>query len=202
MTAATSASEPLGRRERKKAATRKAISDVATQMFLQRGFDQVSIKEIAEAADVSPTTVFTHFPVKEAILFDEDDKMRADLADAVRGRPRSTTVIAALHAYLEKNSREMTSKHQEVFWELVASTPSLSDYAKNMWMRHADGLAAALAEEAGLETPTWEISAFAAFVVQAQVLAVDADDPQTALAGAFTVLRRGWPDYAESVGLD
>ena len=49
--------EPLGRRERKKAATRKAISDVATMMFLERGFDNVSIREVADAADVSPTTV-------------------------------------------------------------------------------------------------------------------------------------------------
>ena len=51
-----------GRRERKKAATRKAISNAATLLFLERGFDNVSIREVAEKADVSPTTVFAHFP--------------------------------------------------------------------------------------------------------------------------------------------
>ncbi len=65
--------ETMGRRERKKAATRKAISDAATELFLERGFDEVSIREIAERADVSPTTVFAHFPSKEALVFDEDD---------------------------------------------------------------------------------------------------------------------------------
>ena len=60
--------EPLGRRERKKAATRKNISDVATMMFLERGFDNVSIREVADAADVSPTTVFAHFPQKLSLI--------------------------------------------------------------------------------------------------------------------------------------
>src|SRR6478752_5082078 len=90
---------PLGRRERKKAATRKNISDVATMMFLERGFDDVSIREIADAADVSPTTVFAHFPQKEALVFDEDDEQRDRLVGAVRERPSGSTINRAIHDF-------------------------------------------------------------------------------------------------------
>src|ERR1041384_4232192 len=91
--------DPPGRRERKKAATRKNISDVATMMFLERGFDNVSIREVADAADVSPTTVFAHFPQKEALVFDEDDEQRDRLLAAVRDRPAGSTISGALHAF-------------------------------------------------------------------------------------------------------
>ncbi|MGY5138836.1 TetR/AcrR family transcriptional regulator, partial [Streptomyces nigrescens] len=62
----------MGRRERKKAATRQALADAALRLFLERGYDQVSIRDIAEAADVSTTTLFKHFPGKEALVFDAD----------------------------------------------------------------------------------------------------------------------------------
>ncbi len=60
-----------GRRERKKRQTRQAISDVATTLFLERGFDAVTVAEVARAADVAVQTVFNHFPTKEDLFFDE-----------------------------------------------------------------------------------------------------------------------------------
>ena len=62
----------MGRRERKKAATRQALADAALRLFLEHGYDQVTVRDIAEAADVSTTTLFKHFPGKEALVFDED----------------------------------------------------------------------------------------------------------------------------------
>ena len=59
-----------GRRERKKAEVRQRISDLATALFLRDGFDQVSVSEIAAAADVARPTVFAHFPRKEDLFFD------------------------------------------------------------------------------------------------------------------------------------
>ena len=76
-----------GRRERKKAATREAISDVATQLFLARGFDQVTVAEVAEAADVSIKTVFNHFGSKEDLFLDREAEVRQGIVDAVAGRP-------------------------------------------------------------------------------------------------------------------
>jgi AcrR family transcriptional regulator len=74
------------RRTRKRLATRQAISDAATRLFIERGFDRVTIDEIAEAADVGRMTVFNHFPRKEDMFFDREDEARDLLVGAVRSR--------------------------------------------------------------------------------------------------------------------
>ena len=76
-------SQPAGRRERKKVATRAAIADAALQLFLVRGYDQVSVRDVADAADVAVTTLFQHFPGKEALVFDQDENREAALVAAV-----------------------------------------------------------------------------------------------------------------------
>lgn len=82
--------EVIGRRERKKAQTRQALADAALKLFLERGYDEVGVKEVADAADVSVTTLFKYFPSKEALLFDQDDDIEAALVAAVHGRPPAT----------------------------------------------------------------------------------------------------------------
>ncbi|HEX6360816.1 TetR/AcrR family transcriptional regulator [Actinophytocola sp.] len=83
-------------RERKKAETRQRIADVATVMFIQRGFDNVTITEIAEAADVSKVTVFNYFPRKEDIFFDRFPQVRELLTAAVDGRADGESPVVAL----------------------------------------------------------------------------------------------------------
>ncbi|WP_431805569.1 TetR/AcrR family transcriptional regulator [Microbacterium paraoxydans] len=187
---------PLGRRERKKAATRKNISDVATKMFLERGFDNVSIREVADAADVSPTTVFAHFPQKEALVFDEDDEQRDRLVSAVRERKTGVTINRAIHdfyaAELGANLTEHGDDVARIFLRFLNETPALRDYAAKMWLRHEDALADAIAEELDLPQPTPEIRAYARFVLQLQLLITDSDDQQAMLEGGFTVLENGW----------
>jgi AcrR family transcriptional regulator len=72
-----------GLRERKKAEMRQAISDVATRLFEARGFEAVTVAEIAAAADVSAKTVFNYFPAKEDLFFDAEDAVRDALVAAV-----------------------------------------------------------------------------------------------------------------------
>ncbi|MGW5648430.1 helix-turn-helix domain-containing protein [Saccharopolyspora sp. NPDC003752] len=79
----------MGRRERKKAATCQALADAAMELFLRRGFDRVSVREIADAADGSTTTLFKHFPSKEALVFGEAVDHEAELVAAVRDRGTS-----------------------------------------------------------------------------------------------------------------
>ena len=87
---------PADRRSRKRLATRQAISDAATLLFMARGFDTVTVDEIAAAADVGRMTVFNHFPRKEDMFFDRDEQGREDLRDALRQRDPGVTPIEAL----------------------------------------------------------------------------------------------------------
>ncbi|MGI5525872.1 TetR/AcrR family transcriptional regulator [Streptomyces syringium] len=91
---------PTGRRERKKAQTRKALADAALELFLDRGYDQVGVKDVADAADVSVTTLFKHFPCKEALVFDLDQDIEAALVAAVRERAPGVSVPQALREHL------------------------------------------------------------------------------------------------------
>ena len=113
----------IGRRERKKAATRKAISDAATELFLERGFDDVSIREIAEKADVSPTTVLAHFPQKEALVFDEDEEQRAELVAVVTDRPKGTSLAQAFHEHLRDDVNANLVGHADFDAACVAPDP-------------------------------------------------------------------------------
>jgi len=92
--------EGLGLRESNKARTRLAISDVATRLFIERGFEHVTVAEIAEAAQVSVKTVFNYFSSKEDLFFDRIDDVRDVLLDAVRARPDGTGALEALRAIL------------------------------------------------------------------------------------------------------
>jgi AcrR family transcriptional regulator len=89
-----------GLRESNKARTRLAISDVATRLFVERGFEHVTVAEVAEAAQVSVKTVFNYFSSKEELFFDRADAVLAALIDAVRERPSGTTMLEALRAVL------------------------------------------------------------------------------------------------------
>ena len=194
--AMSSTAEPIGRRERKKAATRKNISDVATTLFLERGFDNVSIREVADAADVSPTTVFAHFSQKEALVFDEDDEQRDRLVAAVRNRPAGVTINRALHDFyaeeIDVNFEEHGDQVARRFMNFLNETPALRDYASKMWLRHEDALAAAIADELGLPVPTAEIQVYSRFVLQMQILVSESDEQRATVAAGFDILESGW----------
>jgi len=84
------------RRSRKRLATRQGISDAATRLFIERGFDNVTVDEIAAAADVGRMTVFNHFPRKEDMFFDRDEEGREMLREALRQRDPRVAPIEAL----------------------------------------------------------------------------------------------------------
>ena len=100
-------SEHNGRRAQKKAETRKLIRTVAHGLFAERGFDSVTIADIAAKADVAVQTVFNHFATKEELFFDGRTPWVDGPADAVRARCASISPLAALRAYLVKISGEL-----------------------------------------------------------------------------------------------
>lgn len=186
-----------GRRERKKAATRQAIADAALRLFLERGYDDVGIREIADAADVSTTTLFKHFPVKEALVFDQDADQEKRLLAAVRERPAGQSIPAALREHALRHRMAATGGDAGfvAFADLVTNTPALRDYLQGMWLRHSDALAHAIADESGLPEDDPACAALAHFALEAPRAAHLHTDPRTAVVRAFDLLENGWqPD--------
>ncbi|MFD5080519.1 TetR/AcrR family transcriptional regulator [Streptomyces sp. NPDC058371] len=198
-------SPTVGRRERKKAATRQAIADAALELFLEHGFERVSVRDIAERADVSTTTLFAHFPSKEALVFDREEEVEAALTAAVRERPEGQGVVEALRAHALRSWVQLASDPRLVrFTELVDQTPALREYGERMWMRHADALSTAIAEELGREPDDLACSALARFVLQVPTLAKGRRDPRATVETVFDLLTRGWQSQldAEGAGTD
>ncbi|RWE72178.1 TetR/AcrR family transcriptional regulator, partial [Mesorhizobium sp.] len=143
--------EPSDRRARKRLATRKAISDTATRLFMERGFDHVTVDEIAGAADVGRMTVFNHFPRKEDMFFDRDEEGREMLRDAVRQRPAGVAPLEALcrlahRLVAEKSPVVEFSARSERLVPTVAGSETLKGRARAIRDELADLVAAALAE--------------------------------------------------------
>jgi AcrR family transcriptional regulator len=186
---------PEGRRERKKAQTRQLISDTATRMFIERGFDHVTVKEIADAADVSPTTVFKHFPTKESLVFDEGPGQQAELVAAVRDRPAGQGVLDAIEAHLSAGRMllDPTDPQFQAFLRLVADTPALRDHERQMLQRREGALADAIATTSGPSVSPAAAAALARWVLGAYDLARDQPDRERAFAELMGILRHGWP---------
>src|ERR1700676_5281380 len=89
-----------GLRERKKQKTRDTIIKVALELFTERGYEQTTIAEIAEAADVAPRTIFAYFPSKEDILFCDLPDVQERLAQALRECPEGATALDALREFI------------------------------------------------------------------------------------------------------
>ena len=188
-----------GRRERKKAATRASIVEAAHELFLARGFDAVSVREIADRADVSPTTVFAHFPQKEALAFGDEDERHERLVAAVGGRPPGTSISAALKAHYLAEITAFGSEPQRQLLALMEQTPALVEYAERMWFRHEDALIAAITEEFGLAEPSDEIRFYVRFALQIQLNATRDTDPESTIDAGFRLLDEGWVRYQREV---
>ena len=188
-----------GRRERKKAATRASIVEAAHELFLARGFDAVSVREIADRADVSPTTVFAHFPQKEALAFGDEDERHERLVAAIGGRPPGTSISAALKAHYLAEITAFGSEPQRQLLALMEQTPALVEYAERMWFRHEDALIAAITEEFGLAEPSDEIRFYVRFALQIQLNATRDTDPESTIDAGFRLLDEGWVRYQHEV---
>src|ERR671931_1247413 len=89
-----------GLRERKKLQTRQLIADTARRLFLERGFDSVTVADVAREADVSIGTVFNYFPTKEDLVYGRFETFEQQLLAAIRERPSGETVIAAFEDFI------------------------------------------------------------------------------------------------------
>ena len=182
-----------GRRERKKAATRQAIADAALELFVARGYDAVTVRDIAEKADVSTTTLFKHFSGKEAFVFDREDDVRAELERAVRERSSGQSILDALRANALTHWVAIASDPQlEPLETLIAATPALRQYEERMWARHATALGTVIADELGRDPDDLASAALARFVLDIPTLAAGRPDPASTVDQLFDMLVNGW----------
>ena len=164
------------------------------RLFLQRGYDSVSVRDIAEEADVSTTTLFAHFPSKEALVFDQDLNREHELVAAVRNRPAGTPLLPALRRYvlagIDRSNREEAELPR--FLGLIEASADLQAYALRMWTRHEVALAGAIAADRGLPLSDATSRALACFVLQIPSLVRPQADRAAAANAAFALLEPGW----------
>ncbi|MFJ4524814.1 TetR/AcrR family transcriptional regulator [Streptomyces sp. NPDC088810] len=143
-----------GLRERKKRQTRQYISDVATGLFLERGFEAVTVAEIAEAANVSVNTVYNYFPAKEDLFLDRSAGMVDRLARWVRGRDAGESaaraVLRELRGEVEAVSpRVGLMEGYDRFMRVIHEAPPLRSRLWSLQQEIHGTLEAALREETG-----------------------------------------------------
>jgi AcrR family transcriptional regulator len=138
-------------RESKKRATRQRISDVATALFFARGFEAVTLDEIAVAAKVSKMTVFNYFARKEELMLDrEDDLKLLPFREALRSRPKGQSPVDALRGLVNELTKQ---KHPAAridsetvgWWRIVAASPSLMARLRELADEATEELAVELA---------------------------------------------------------
>jgi AcrR family transcriptional regulator len=188
--------QTLGRRERKNAQTRRALAEAAERLFLAKGYDQVSVKEIADAVDISVPTLFTHAPDgKEAVMFDDGVERRESLLAAVHDRAKGTSVMAALREFMSGRGPFVTNATPEFRkrTELVLSTPALRDHSRKLWIRCETPLAEAVAAEIGRAPDDLTARAAARYVLEIPQFVGDEPDPLAALNAVFDLLEHGLP---------
>ncbi|WP_214416302.1 TetR/AcrR family transcriptional regulator [Sphaerisporangium fuscum] len=141
-----------GLRERKKRQTRQRIADVAIALFVERGFEQVTIAEVAAAAEVSVNTVYNYFEAKEDLVLPPDEASPRRLADIVRdraaGESAARAVLGHLRGELRRRERKLglTEGFGRVF-EMMSAAPTLTARLGNLGRQMVEELAAVLAEE-------------------------------------------------------
>ncbi len=188
----------MGLRETKKAKTRKMISDLATRLFVEKGYAAVTIAEIAEQAEVSVTTLFNYFPTKETLVFDEDKERETNLINAVVGRLSGTSILDALEDFLLKSSafNPVRQKGFREFRRMIESTTELSLYERQKWMQNEQALADVIQKEAARKTARVEAEIIAHFVLDAFHRVQNTPNPKASLKAAFRILKEGWKESA------
>lgn len=209
----------MGLRELKKEQTRQHIAGTAWQLFIDRGFDQVSVAEVARAAQVAEATVFNYFPSKEDLFYSRLESFWTRLAEEVSARPPGQPVLAAFQAALladggllgalESGDPDAVAQLRTVN-NVVAASPALLAREQQVLSRAASDLAARLAAETGAaaDDPRPQVAANALLgvhrvlidYVRRRVLAGDQlpslpADVRKLSAEAFGLLGHGLGDY-------
>jgi AcrR family transcriptional regulator len=172
-----------GLRERKKQRTRQAIGEAAFRLFEERGFENVTVAEVARAADVSEGTVFNYFPTKEDLVLGDAESLDEDFLRAISARAPGESVLDAVRTHTlatASRMREAPAATRLAFRTVLQGAPSVRARWRDGSRVQEEKLAALLASETSAET---------------------GDASPFVVAGVLGLLRRlafydviGWPD--------
>jgi AcrR family transcriptional regulator len=211
------AEAPIGLRARKKQQTREHIAETARTLFAERGFEQVTVAEIARAADVSQQTVFNYFPTKEDLVYWQLGSFEERLLATIREREAGESALSAFRRFLLSQRGLLGRSDPEARERLTALTraisesPALLAREQQILARYTASLAELLAAEQGADPADVEpwVAANAMIGVHRSLLAytrrgVLEGTPQARLARdvaeqaerAFALLEQGLADYA------
>jgi AcrR family transcriptional regulator len=143
------AGAPTGLRERKKRETREALTRTALELFAERGYDETTLAEIAEAAGISTRTIFAYFPSKEDILFATTQAMCDALTRALVERPAGTDALTALREFILASAYEKTDLDQKL-GQVIAGDATLASHKRARISQLQEALGAAIADDLGV----------------------------------------------------
>ena len=158
----------MGRRESNRQRTRGGIASAAMGLFATRGFDAVTVAEVAREAGVSEKTVFNHFPTKEDLFFDEVPARLQALVAAVRDRKPGVSVLESLLQLQLRGLQRLTSEQFAVFARILDESPALRVKELDVMRQFGDTLAETLRVELGLDALDAHVAANALSSVQWQ----------------------------------
>ncbi len=140
-----------GLRARKKKRTREAIADAAMQLFLERGFEAVTIAEIAEAAEVDAKTIYNYFPSKADLVYHRLEDFENRLLDAVRTRKPGESILAGFAGFALGAQGilgdEWASERLRAIARMITASDTLLAYEEQIFAGYTDSLAALVAAE-------------------------------------------------------
>jgi AcrR family transcriptional regulator len=140
-----------GLRERKKQRTREAIVAAAPQLFEERGFDQTTIADIAEAADIAPRTFFGYFPSKEDVVFADFPETVAGLSARLDDRAEDETAIDAIRAWIDEALEEigLRDERERCRKRVIGQSEALAAHNRALMGQVEDLLAGHIARDLG-----------------------------------------------------
>jgi len=147
----------IGLRERKKQKTRTHIAETARRLFVDRGFDAVSVAEVARAAEVAEATVFNYFPTKEDLVYYGMEAFEAELLRAISERPPGESVIDAFGRFVGEPRGFLAAEDQAsrdallTASRMIAASPALVARERQILARYTDAIAALLRQETGAD---------------------------------------------------
>jgi AcrR family transcriptional regulator len=135
-----------GLRERKKARTRRLIADTAARLFAERGYEQVTVSDVAREAEVAEQTVYNYFRTKEQLVTDREEQITDRLSELVRSRPPGVTPAAAVRDYVLASVSGIRSVPPELWRGELGYLAAISPTVRRLSLEMTDRQAAALAD--------------------------------------------------------